>query len=223
MKNKIEILIPTYNEEKNIKNTINELRKNGYKNITVLDGKSNDKTVKIARDLGCRVIIDKKTKMGFGYSLKRGIFLSKKKYCCIFDADGSFNPNDINLLIKNIQKGADFIFASRYLGGNKSDDDTFVTRLGNIFFTKLINILFNYNISDALFLFVLSETKKFKSLNLKENDFGICTEILIKAYRKYKCVEIFSKERKRRFGVSKVNKFSDGLKLFLNIFKNFLF
>tara|TARA_B110000503_G_scaffold40344_1_gene66284 strand:- start:1843 stop:1962 length:120 start_codon:yes stop_codon:yes gene_type:complete len=37
MKNNIEILIPTLNEEGNIEKVINELKTEGYKNIAILD------------------------------------------------------------------------------------------------------------------------------------------------------------------------------------------
>ena len=59
----------------------------------------------------------------------------------------------------------------------------------------------------------MSETKNFKKLNLKSNDFRICTEILIKANKNFRCKEIFSKESKREYGTSKVNKIYDGLKI----------
>ena len=222
MKNKIEILIPTYNEEGNIKSTIIELKKNGFRNITILDAQSEDNTVLVAKKLNCKIIIDKKKKIGFGHSLINGFKSSKHKYCCIFDGDGSFNPKAINKMIVKIKKGNDFIFGSRYLGGNKSDDDTFITTIGNFFFTKLISLLFNFKTTDALFLYTLAETKKWKSLKLKEQDFKICTEILIKANNAFICKEVFSKERKRKYGVSKVNKIQDGVNLLKNIFQNFL-
>tara|TARA_B100000795_G_scaffold241197_1_gene203823 strand:+ start:273 stop:953 length:681 start_codon:yes stop_codon:yes gene_type:complete len=222
MKNEIEILIPTYNEEGNIKNTIIELKKNGFKNITILDAQSEDDTVLIAKKYNCKIIVDKKKKIGFGHSLINGFKSSKKKYCCIFDGDGSFNPKAINEMIIKIKKGNDFIFGSRYLGGNNSDDDTIITKIGNFFFTQLISLLFNFKTTDALFLYTLAETKKFKSLKLKEQDFRICTEILIKANNIFKCKEVFSKERRRKYGVSKVNKIQDGIKLLLNILNNYL-
>ena len=53
--------------------------------------------------------------------------------------------------------------------------------------------------------------------NLKRKDFTICTEFLVKCYRNFKCKEILSKERKRLYGSSKVNKFLDGLKVLINI------
>ena len=46
-KNQIEILIPTYNEEKNINLVIKELNAEGFSNITILDANSEDKTVEI--------------------------------------------------------------------------------------------------------------------------------------------------------------------------------
>ena len=85
-----------------------------------------------------------------------------------------------------------------------------------IYFNPLI--FFKFNITEALFLYCISETEKFKKLKLTSNDFRICTEILIKAYKSFSCKEIFSKERKREYGTSKVNKISDGLKLLQNIF-----
>ena len=43
MKDKIEIVIPTLNEEDNIEKVIHELKNEGYNNITILDGNSTDK------------------------------------------------------------------------------------------------------------------------------------------------------------------------------------
>ena len=80
----------------------------------------------------------------------------------------------------------------------------------------------SYTRTHALFLYTLGETKKWKSLKLKEQDFRICTEILIKAYNRFKCAEVFSKERRRKFGVSKVNKIQDGINLLFNILKHYL-
>lgn len=61
----IEILIPTYNEAGNIENTVTDLNQKGFYNITILDAQSEDDTVKIAKQLKCKVIIDEKKKDGF--------------------------------------------------------------------------------------------------------------------------------------------------------------
>ena len=99
--NDIEILIPTFNEEKNLPITIDSLKKIGFNNLTILDALSDDETVKVAKENNCKVLVDPTRRMGFGYSIINGINSSSSKYLCIFDADGSFDPNTI-LLMKDI-------------------------------------------------------------------------------------------------------------------------
>ncbi|WP_440934852.1 glycosyltransferase family 2 protein [Candidatus Pelagibacter sp.] len=221
--NDVEILIPTFNEEKNLPITINSLKKAGLENLTILDALSDDETVKVAKENNCKVLIDPTRRLGFGYSLINGIKNSKSKYLCIFDADGSFDPNTISQM-KNLleAKNLDFVFGSRYLNGNKSDDDTLLTRFGNFLFTKLISLLFNFNTTDALFLYLFGKRECFINLNLEEKDFKICTEALIKARTNYKCDEIYSHENKRIFGTTKVNRFKDGYLMLSNVFNLWL-
>lgn len=219
----IEILIPTYKEAQNLPITLRLLKETGITNITILDAKSEDGTEEIAIKNNCKIIIDEKPRLGFGHSLINGINASKSKYLCVFDADGSFEPRSIIEMYKLLKKrNLDFVFGSRYLGGNKSDDDTLLTILGNYIFTKLINLLFNFNTSDALFLYLFGKTETFQKLELEEQDFKICTEALIKANLKFNCDEIFSKEHKRLYGSTKVNRFLDGFKIMTNIIKMYI-
>lgn len=217
-KNNIEILIPTLNEEGNIQETIKNLNLKGFKNITIIDDKSSDNTVEISKELGCNVIQNlEETKLGFGNSLIKALKLSKHEYCCIFDGDNSFDPNSLNLMINEIENNYDFVFCSRYKDGNVSEDDTFIRKFGNFFFTKIVNLLFNIKTTDVLFLYVMGRREKFLSLELKSEHFNICTEILLKCYINFNCSEVLSLERKRKYGVSKVNAFIDGLKILINI------
>ena len=103
------------------------------------------------------------------------------------------------------------------MNNTKSEDDTLITKFGNFFFTKLINILFKINTSDVLFFYVVGKKENIKKLDLRQKDFTICTEFLVKCYKNFKCKEILSVERKRLFGISKVNKVSDGIKFLINI------
>ena len=118
---------------------------------------------------------------------------------------------------EEVNKGADFVFGTRYLNNTKSDDDTLITKFGNFFFTKLVSILFNINTSDVLFFYVFGKKENVIKLNLQQGDFTICTELLIKSYKNFKCKEVLSKERKRLYGISKVNKIFDGVKILINI------
>ena len=219
MKNNIEILIPTLNEEGNIEKVINELKSEGYINITLLDANSTDQTVKIAENNGCRIILDGPNISGFGGSVINGLNNLNHEYFCIFDGDNSFNPKAILEMMDKISNGADFAFGTRYLDNNKSEDDTTITKFGNFFFTKLVRYLFKINTTDLLFLYVVGKKENVSKLNLKQQDFRFCTEFLIKCYKDFNCKEVLSQERKRYSGVSKVNKIFDGIKLLTNIFQ----
>ena len=217
-KNNIEILIPTLNEEGNIEETIRNLKSKGFNNITIIDDNSSDNTVEISRNLGCKIIDNfNNPRLGFGRSLIKAFELSLSEYCCIFDGDNSFDPNSLELMMKKINQNFDFVFCSRYKDNNVSEDDTLIRKLGNYFFTKTVNILFKIHSTDVLFLYVLAKRKSFLSLKLNSNDFGICTEILLKSYINFNCTEVLSLERKRKFGESKVNAIFDGFKILMNI------
>ena len=133
----IEILIPTYNEEDNIETVINELNQNGFYNITLLDANSTDQTVLIAKKYNCKIILDNDKINGFGGSVINGLNKVESDYFCIFDGDGSFNPDDIFKMKKKIDENYDFVFASRYVNGEISEDDDVYSKFGNFFLQKL--------------------------------------------------------------------------------------
>lgn len=215
----IEILIPTFNEAENIEAVIKELNSNGFFNITLLDANSSDLTVDIGKKFNCKIISDNEKIKGFGGSLINGLNKLENDYFCIFDGDGSFNPKDIIKMKNKILDGYDFVFASRYINGEISDDDDIFSKFGNYFFTKIVRILFSINTSDALFLYVLGKKSNIQKMQLIQKDYSICSEFIIKAYKNFQSTEILSKERKRLHGQSKVNKVLAGLTLFINIIK----
>ena len=123
-----------------------------------------------------------------------------------------------------INKKNDFVFNSRYEKNAGSDDDTFLTFIGNQFFTFICNILFNLNISDVLFTYVMGSTKAFKSLKINSKDFSFCVELPIKAkLKKYKFTILPTHERARIAGKKKVNEFKDGFLILISIIRLFIF
>ena len=87
----------------------------------------------------------------------------------IFNADGSFDPYELKEMYKKMKDNSlDILFASRYLKNAISEDDTLITFVGNKIFTLMGKILFSLPISDILYTFVIGNTKKVSSLNLKQ-------------------------------------------------------
>ena len=159
--------------------------------------------------------------IGYGGALIDGIKNVKTKFFCIFNADGSFKPSELENMLK-LTDNFDFIFGSRYLKNAKTDDDTIITSLGNYFFSKIGRIFFNIKLSDILYTFVICNTEKTRLLNLLTKDFGFCVELPIKIERqKYTYTDLASHERKRISGKKNVNEFLDGLKILIKMIKFF--
>ena len=160
---------------------------------------------------------------GYGDALIYGIKNCQTQYFCIFNADGSFKPSEIDDMMQKLEKDElDFVFGSRYQKNSGSDDDTIVTLIGNYIFTLIGKIFFKLNISDILYTFVLGETRSANNLNLTQKDFSLCVEIPIKAVRNnMKISSISSYERERIAGKKKVNAFKDGFLILMYMIKLF--
>ena len=205
----LTLIIPAKYESESLPNVLEELKRFNYRICVVL--KNTDlKTINSIKKFNIEIIYQKG--YGYGNALIEGINLCKTKYFCIFNADGSFNPNEIHDMMNtlNLNKN-DFIFASRYEKNAGSEDDTFVTYIGNYIFSNIGKIFFNLGISDILYTFVIGDTIKTKKLNLQSNDFRFCVELPIKAKKNNFSLNVFpSYERRRIAGKKKVNAIKDG-------------
>ena len=127
-------------------------------------------------------------------------------------------------MFNEVSSNCDFVFNSRYEKDGGSEDDTFLTLIGNRIFTLICNLFFRLNISDVLFTYVMGKTSAFKSLDLKRKDFRFCIElpVLVK-FKKYKFISKSSYERPRLSGRKKVNELKDGFLILLCILKMLIF
>ena len=216
----LTLVIPAKYEASTLPKVLDELEKfNVNKIITV--PKYDQETLEAIKDYDCKIV--HQNGEGFGNALIEGISNVETKYLCIFNADGSFDPKYLNEMIIFLKNEYDFVFNTRYEKNSGSDDDTFLTYIGNKFFTKLCKILFKLNISDVLFTYVMGKTDAFKKLNLKNNDFTFCIELPVKAkFDNFKSISSPSYERARLSGKKKVNEFKDGFLILISIIKLFI-
>ena len=218
--NELTLIIPAKNEAESLPIVLNELKKYNYKINIVLHVTDID-TIQIIKKYDVNIIYQKN--LGYGDALIYGIEQCKTKYFCIFNADGSFNPSEISLMLKTLQtKKLDFIFASRYQSNSGSEDDTIVTLIGNYIFTYIGKIFFFFIISDILYTFIIGITEQANILDLKQKDFSFCVELPIKAKKmKMQLGSINSYERKRIAGKKKVNAFKDGFLILKHMIRLF--
>ena len=218
MKN-LTLIIPAKKEAESLPQVLQGIKNVDCKIIVILES-SDIETIESIKDFDRKIVYQ--SNKGYGDALIQGINNVQTDYLCIYNADGSFDPRYLNNML-SLCKNQDYVFASRYLKEAGSEDDTIITKVGNIFFTTLGNLLFSLKLSDILFTYVLGKTKSFKLLNLKSKDFRLCVEIPISAKRmNFSYVDIPSYERKRIAGKKKVNEFRDGFKILFYMIKRFL-
>tara|TARA_B100000767_G_scaffold274226_1_gene306565 strand:- start:974 stop:1648 length:675 start_codon:yes stop_codon:yes gene_type:complete len=207
--NTITLVIPAKFESHSLPLVLDELKDYNFKKLVILQ-KDDYETINSIKNYSCEILYQKNK--GYGDALIAGINHTKTKYFCIFNADGSFNPKEINRMFKKLEENKlDFVFASRYQSNSGSEDDTMLTYVGNFFFTLFGKVFFKLNITDILYTFVIGKTSLVQSLNLERKDFTFCIELPVKAkQQKYKIDNINSYERKRIAGFKKVNEFKDG-------------
>ena len=217
----LTLVIPAKNESECLPRVLSELKNFDCKKVIIIPKNDLD-TLNAVKNFDCKII--KQIDDGFGGALIQGIKEVETNFLCIFNADGSFDPKYLKNMFNEVSSNCDFVFNSRYEKDGGSEDDTFLTYIGNKVFTFLCNLLLRLNISDVLFTYAMGKTLAFKSLGLKRRDFRFCIELPVLAkLKKYQLISSPCYERSRLSGKKKVNEFIDGFFVLLCIFTMFIF
>jgi glycosyltransferase involved in cell wall biosynthesis len=112
---RICVIMPTFNEELSIKQVVNDFRKQKFvEHVIVIDNKSTDNTVKIAKESGAEVV-EKMENKGYSHSLVMGLNEALKTDANIItmtESDGTFNGYDLEKMIPYLNN-CDMVVGSR--------------------------------------------------------------------------------------------------------------
>ena len=216
----LTLVIPAKKEKESLPAVLNELKSYNLKIIIVVE-KTDIETIESLKGYDVKILYQ--SGKGYGDALINGINSVDTEFFCIFNADGSFDPKELSFMLhKSSEENYDFVFGTRYEKDCSSDDDTFVTYVGNFIFTLLGKIFFKLKISDILYTYVLGKTSNAQKLNLQSKNFVFCVELPINASRNnYKITTSKSKERARIAGKKKVNAMLDGLSILSGMIRLF--
>ena len=148
---KITLVIPTYNEIVGMKKIMKRVDSSLFHQIIVVDGGSTDGTLEYALKSGYQVY--KQVRKGIRLGYIENYENITGDYIITFSPDGNSIPEFLPHLIEELKKGYDMVIVSRYIGYARSHDDTLLSKLGNWFFTKLINLLFGFRFTDSIVMF----------------------------------------------------------------------
>lgn len=152
MPKKILILIPAYNESRNIAAVIAKVRSQaGNVDVLVVDDGSKDGTAQVAQSSGAAVV-SHPFNMGYGVAIQTGYKYALRRgydYLVQIDADGQHDPASISALLTPLEKGeVDFVLGSRFLHGG-TYRPSLARRAGMMVFRAIVNFVTRANITDC--------------------------------------------------------------------------
>ncbi len=186
---KISLIIPAFNEEKQIENTYSAFSEVIYKNnlkeveLIFIDDASTDNTLKILNQIKLRdpsmLYFEQKVNLGKGAALKRGVNESNGDIIVFCDADLELDPYDLPNLIQPLLSGKfDVVNGSRYL--NKKTEGSILRIFFNRAFSLFLSCLVFKYYTDIACGYKAFNKKKLEAIQFKENRFGIEAEFIMK-------------------------------------------
>ncbi len=203
----VAIVIAAYNEEGAIGPVVEALPAEvcalATTTIVVSDG-CKDATATEAREAGamvCEVPVNR----GQGAALRLGYRLAREggaEYIVTTDADGQYNPAEIEIVLAPVAKGeADFVTGSRRLGSQETKDA--IRRAGVRFFALTLSALTGQRISDTTFGLRAMRAEVTGEVQLEQPQYQ-ASELLIGVITHgYKVIEVPATIHRRRVGESK--------------------
>lgn len=228
----ISIVIPMFNEEGSIIDTIDDLtsciNKSGITyEILIIDDNSTDNSKFIAKKLSnqnenIRYLLNENNR-GFGNAVKFGLNNFKGDVVVIAMADASDKPEDILTFYKKlISTNSDCVFGNRFCKGGETIKYPFIKLIINRIFNNFIRIFVQRNYADYTNAFKMYKKEVIESLRpFKSSGFSLTLEIPLKVIKnKYTYEVVPNSWTNRKAGYSKLNILKNS-KSYLLIFFNF--
>jgi len=208
--NKILIIVPAFNESKNILNVLSSLKnENSDWDIVVIDDGSTDGTGGLTEQSGLASVVSLIYNLGIGGAVQTGFKFAKMNGYDIavqFDGDGQHLAGEIPKILQPVLDGtADVVIGSRFLGKNAGWKSTYFRRLGIRIFYIINSVLINQKITD--------NTSGFRAYNKKaisflaENyptDYPEPEAVILLGRNGFTIREIFTLMKKREGGKSSI-------------------
>ncbi len=186
----LSIIIPLYNKEKGISNTLNLIEtkcsemKISYE-ILIIENESTDNSFDIANNYvknKDNISLFRSNK-GLGNALKKGVAIAKNEYVAFIPADFTFGKSELEYFSRENSQLSEYIIGSRALEGSFSES-SFDRKIITVGFNLLKKIILNLNIKDSMGTFII-ETNLAKRLCAESfaDQFFITTELIFRAMK----------------------------------------
>ena len=226
MEHLTSIIVPFYNEEKLLEQSVLDLlREDFHKEIILVNDGSVDNSKIIALNLEESyeniTLLDSKENKGKGHAVQLGFKKAAGDFIGIYDADQEYSSSDLKKLVDCIRTDdLDYICGSRFIGYRERSNIYLRTDIANKFLSYLFSYVHKVKITDIATCLKIFKKEVIGEFNFEKNDFSIEVELIARVTsktKKFKELPISYKGRSYQDG--KKIKFIDGFKYIFAIFK----
>ena len=215
---KITVLVCTLNEAANLPHVLPRIP-TFVDEVLLVDGRSTDGTVEVARRLRPDIRVSYQPGKGKGDALKYGVRQAKGDIIITLDADGQTDPEDIPRFIEPLLQGYDFAKGSRLTYGRPSNMP-WHRWVGNKVLAITSNLLHGTKYTDICSGYNAFWKSAFLRLNLTYDEFEMEQEMLVKVKKVgLNVAEVVYHDRGRVTGASKINDVKQGFTDWIVIIK----
>ncbi len=199
MKTEISIVIPAYNEEPIIENTVRAVtdyfreKELNFEIIVVDDGSKDNTWLKLEKlkiEIPALKIIRHETNLGKGRSVKDGILSAEGELILFTDADLSAPLTNLNRMEEEIKKGYSIVVGSRYVKGAVIKKRPLIRQILGKGFNILLKLLRLTDIKDTQCGFKLFKKEAAKDIFSEAKIYGYAFDVEILYLAKLKGYEI---------------------------------
>jgi dolichol-phosphate mannosyltransferase len=214
---KLSVVIPAYNEEESITETLQSLygtlKKHGIEHeIWVTNDNSRDNTLGVLEQLKASSIptLNFETNLGpngFGYAIRYGLERFSGDCVAVFMADMSDDPEDLVKYYRTMQEqDVDAVFGSRWIKGGRVVDYPALKKVINRVANAIIKLMMGISYNDTTNAFKLYKRETMEGLKpFLSPHFNLTIELPLKTIvRGYTYAVVPNSWTNRKYGESKL-------------------
>jgi dolichol-phosphate mannosyltransferase len=212
---KLSVVIPAYNEEGSIEDSVRAIHEELMKTdivhqILVVNDHSKDRTEAILRQLSLELpgvdYINNTGANGFGNAVRTGLDNFSGDCVAIMMGDLSDSPADLVRFYRKIQEGYDCVFGSRFMRGGKTYDYPMIKLIINRMANTIVQVTLGLRYNDATNAFKLYRRETIQGIKpFLSHHFNLTLELPLKAIvRGYSYAVVPNSWTNRKSGESKL-------------------
>jgi dolichol-phosphate mannosyltransferase len=212
------VLLPTLNEAETIGDVVSGFRAEGFENVLVVDGDSEDDTRSTAEAHGARVMVQ--SGQGKGQAVREAVAEIDAPYVLMADGDGTYRPADADAMLEPLFEGrADHVIGNRF-ADMEPGAMTRLNAVGNRLINRLFAVIHGRDLSDILSGYRAFTRDSVERFRLDADGFGIETELAVECVRQGVETEVVPIRYESRPGSSETNlsPFRDGGRIVLTLY-----